>query len=360
MKTFTVTLHHSTNYGASLQAYALQQAIQKLGHENTIFEYPYDEKTKLFSGSLGEIIKRIAYKGLTTLRSRKVKRLKRSFREFHSNRMQLSRIYTSYEDLKKDPPQADVYIAGSDQVWNIASKDEFTWARFLDFGNSDVKRISYAASIEKLNYTEDDKAKVRAMLSKFSSISLREENAAQYIHEITGKDTCRVLDPIFLLNTDEWGRIAKKPRQSGPYILVYQVLRNEQMQGVVDRIKKQTGYPVVSICHTPVRWINSDYTYFDVSPEEFIGFYQNASIVVSASFHGTAFGLLFGKPTYGLVRKGFGGRIQSILSLFDLEDYCITGEGDLPDPIIDNDKLKTSINSERDRSVEYLKKAIDG
>ena len=272
--------------------------------------------------------------------------------------MSLTRIYESMEDLRKDPPKADAYITGSDQVWNLSRKNKFIPARFLDFGNKDTIRLSYAASIEKLNYSEDEKDMVDKYLKSFSGISLREKSACDYISEITGRNTVRVVDPVFLLYEKKWSEIAQEPRIKAPYILTYQVLRNDRMQEVVNYIKKITGYPIVQICNTEIKWISADKSFFDVSPEEFIGFYMHASVVVSGSFHGTALGLVFGKPTYGLVRNEFGSRIKEILEMFSLGEYCISQGSPIPKPKINKNELKLMIESEKEKSLSYLKDVL--
>ncbi len=357
MKTLTVTLHHSTNYGATLQAYALQQALFDLGHENLIFEYAYKNNTTK-SGSVKAILRNIYLKYIKLLRGNKTDALVKSFADFHRNKMVLTRVYDSMEDIRQDPPVADAYIAGSDQVWNMSKINEFTPARFLDFGDGNTKRFSYAASIESLNYSDDKIKMVKQYLSSFSGISLREKSACDYIHDITGRDTVQVVDPVFLLTRKKWTEMACEPRIKGPYILTYQVLRNERMQEVVDYVKKATGLPVVQICNTAIRWINSDKTFYDVSPEEFIGLYINSSIVISASFHGTALGLVFGKPTYGMVRNEFGNRIKEILDMFSLGDFCIGPNSTIPDPEIDTNALQEKVEMERERALAFLRSQL--
>ncbi len=360
MKTLTVTLHHSTNYGATLQAYALQQALIKMGHENIIFEYPYSNKNTVKSNSKSiKIILRSNYlKVARMLRGNKTEKLGKQFAEFHKARMNLTRIYESMDDLRNDPPLAEAYITGSDQVWNLSKKNKFIPARFLDFGEPSIKRLSYAASIENLNYSEEEKAMVRRCLNGFSGISLREKSACDYIREITGKETVHVVDPVFLLTPEQWAEMACEPRIKGPYILTYQVLRNDRMKEVVTYLRKKTGYPIVQVCNTSVKWIKADKTFFDVSPEEFIGLYMNSSIVVSASFHGTALGLVFGKPTYGLVRSEFGNRIKEVLEMFGVGDYCISQTSAIPEPQIDTENLKQKIENKRKQSLEYLKQTL--
>ena len=361
MKTFTVTFHHTTNYGAVLQAYSLHKTVKGLGHENTVMEYP-DTTSRFYcrmSKNPKTTVRALYMNFLRWRRKQELLTLRKSFLDFRTNRLELSREYINSDDICSDPPEADCLITGSDQVWKLSGEKSRIPARFLDFGGETVKRISYAASIEQLNYTPEQREQVKTWLSRFDGISLREQGAAEYIAEFTGRqDVCRVMDPVFLQTKAQWLEIAKKPRLKGPYILCYQVQGNRRMQEVADKLKKQTGYPVVCICNTEIRHIRADHYLHDVSPEEFLGLYNEASIVVSASFHGTAFGLLFGKPTYGLTRSTHANRIREILALFGLEKFCIGKTESVPEPEIDEVALEEAIARERSASLAYLKQHL--
>lgn len=359
MKTFTVTYHHTHNYGAVLQAYALQHTIESMGHSNLLFEYPYvRKKKKLLAGSPKETVRNLYLRYLSVVRKNKTNRLEEYFVDFHRKRLTLSRGYKSMEDLVRNPPDADCLISGSDQVWNLNTSPEFIPARFLAFGDEKARRISYAASIEGLDYTDAQKEMVRDYLLRFDAVSLREQSAKEYIEGFVPVQAKRVLDPVFLLTPDEWRKIAAEPRIKGKYILCYQVQRNPRMQEVVDTLRRKTGYPVVSVCNSSIKWIKSDHTFFDVSPEEFIGLYDNAAVVVSASFHGTAFGVLFGKPTYALVKKTRGSRIRELLDLFRLEAFCLAEGSAVPDPVTDTESVRSILESEREKSLAFLKENL--
>lgn len=361
MKTLTLTFHHTTNYGATFQAYALQRRILSLGHSNLLFEYPdskkYYFKIPLFKPKLA--IRNLYINYTLFIRKKEHNELSNSFKRFKKNNMYLTSVFNSLDDLRQNTPDVDCLITGSDQVWNMNSNSNFKPAYFLDFGDENMIRFSYAASIEKLNYTEDQKQQVKRWLSKFKGISLREESAKEYIESFTEYKCERVLDPVFLLTKEEWIKVSKEPRLKEPYILCYQVLSNVNMQNVVNELKKRTGYPIVSICNSSHKWINSDYSFFDVSPEEFLGFYNKASIIVSSSFHGTALGVIFNKPTYSLIKNVSSNRVTDLMTKLNLKEFLITKGNELPEPIIDVDKLKTDIDDEINKSLDFLKKMLN-
>lgn len=330
MKTFTVTFHHTTNYGALLQTYALQQALLSKGHENLVMEYVGMSAAGKQPRSIVRRMIDMYHRLQLQLRRAEFRRLLKSFRSFHDDHLLLSRKYESMDDLRSDPPQVDCLITGSDQVWNMHTSKHYIPARFLDFGDASLRRFSYAASIEKLDYTQEEKEYARKALAGFSGISLREESARKYMEEIVGRPCVQTADPVFLLKPEEWLKIARPARVEGKYILCYQVQHNDLMQSTLDQLKKQTGWKTVAVCNTPTRYCKADVYLHDVSPEEFLSLYAGASAVVSASFHGTAFGLVFGKPVYSLTRPGFGGRMKDLMRAFEMEEYVISAKGKIP------------------------------
>lgn len=361
MKTLTVTFHHSNNYGAILQAYALQQAIESFGHENLIFEYPYSEH---FYDSIDWIrpalaIKTVCINILKFCRRKQIRERQNSFTDFHNRRMKLTQIFHSMDELRLNVPHCDALITGSDQVWRFSANKEFVPAYFLDFGEPGTLKFSYAASIEKLDYTSEQKALVTNWLKDYKAISLRETSAAEYIRNVTGYDTQRVLDPVFLLDRDHWMKIAKPPRIKEKYILCYQVQSSSTMQEIADYLKRMTGYKTVAVLPYSTKWIKTDYALFDVSPEEFLGLYNSAEMVVSGSFHGTALAHVFGKTVYASVKEGHANRIVDIMSLLGVPQFCIGKTEDLlPPGKFDHKRVQEILQAERLRSMEYLRNCL--
>ena len=134
------------------------------------------------------------------------------------------------------------------------------------------------------------------------------------------------------------------------------------MQEVAYQLKRETGYPVVSICNGAIRWIKSDYYLHDVSIEEFLGFYQNAAYVVSASFHGVAMGLVFDKPVYALVKKTRANRLKEVMHLFELDDFIVHQDEDRSIISYDSARLAKMMEiKERNITIskEYLHKMFE-
>lgn len=325
MRTLTTTFHFGTNYGATLQAYALQQTIMSLGHENDILDIVEVSNNEAVLLSPKEIARHLYLKYLSFKRRRQIAVLRQAFVDFHKQRMHLTRAYVDMEDIRNDPKiqEYDCLITGSDQVWNLKTRPGFVDSRFLLFGSEKSRRFSYAASLEELNYSDEQKSYVANALKRFRGITIREESACKYVESFSGVKCKRVIDPVFLLDKEEWMKVAREPRLKGPYILCYQVQRNTRIEEVAYLLKKKTGLPVVSICNSAIKWMKSDYTFYDVSIEEFLGFYNQAAYIVSASFHGVAMGMVFEKPVYAMVKKERADRIRSIMTLMGLSDYIV-------------------------------------
>ena len=361
MKTLTVTYHHTTNYGAVLQTFALQQTILSLGHENQVLEtttssHILKQKIPLLS-KIKKCFSKLAY----YFRRNKVDRLRNHFADFHKKHLNLTRAYSSMDELRNDNIDADCLITGSDQVWNFKTTPEFIDSRLLNFGKKDALRFSYAASMESTNLQPDDKERLSAALQNFSGISLREEKVRAYVQTLTSKSCVRVLDPVFLLSQEKWNKIAIEPRYKGEYILCYQVLSNKHLPLFAKKLSEKTGLPVISICNGSLRWFNADYSYFDVSIEEFLGFYKNATYILSASFHGTAMGLVYEKPVYAFIKKNSGNRIKEVMHLFNLDRFLIEGMDDDSIPLYsENDFLNIRQKKERCLSDSnlFLKKML--
>ena len=164
---------------------------------------------------------------------------------------------------------------------------------------------------------------------------------------------------MFLPDRAVWEALAVPPTVREPYILCYQVQRCERMQETVRFLKKATGYRTIAVLPGSIPYIRTDEARFDVTPEEFLGLYKNAAVVVSGSFHGTAFGLLFGKPTYAVTRAGASSRVREIMQLVHAESFCIGGEQDIPLPsAFRAEAAKAAISEMRSESLAFLRQNL--
>lgn len=175
---------------------------------------------------------------------------KKKFDNFTSKYLKLTqKKYETSKQLQNDPPIADIYIAGSDQIWNTNSSNGKEPAYYLDFGNQTTKRYSYAASFAISSIDNKLKDFVKSEVSKLDKVSIREKTGVDILKEMQIEST-QVLDPVFLLSKSDWEKLilnSKIDNLSPKYILVYDFLYDEQIKETVLYLKKEYNIPIVSI-----------------------------------------------------------------------------------------------------------------
>lgn len=343
MKIKTITCHHVYNYGASLQAYALQHYLESLGHEVEIIDFnPWfhcDRYNPFWIpknaiGRAASIIKKFpllryiwcpykAYRGGMF----KTWGRKAAFDAFEKEYYHLTSIkYFSSEELMQNPPMADAYIAGSDQIWNTFSNNGKEPGYYLDFGNDQTKRISYAASLATNSIKDECKGFIKEKLAKFSSISVREKTGASLLADLGISNVSVVLDPVFLLDKSEWKQLSLKGNLYGlsheSYVLVYDFLGNDDnMISFAKAYAKEKSLKIVSINDFSERGY-ADININNAGPLEFLSLIDNAACVIASSFHATAFSVIFQKEFYTFSLKGHhnSSRMLDFLSSLGLQD----------------------------------------
>ena len=357
MKTATITYHNAHNYGALLQAYALQQAQLKLLIDNVIINYN-PEKNRVYYKIKGNTLKIFVVNIFRFVETAKsflpIQRRFRKFETFTRRRLRMTRKYRSLKDLKSDPPEADWYIAGSDQLWNVSVylRKEF----FLDFGDSSIKRASFAVSMGSYQVSEEYRKVMRDLLERFNSISVREVEAKIFIEELLEKKDCVSLnfDPVFLLSVEEWSEFAKRKEIGSKYILCFPMSGHPLLQKALNKLKQLTGYRTVIITTEVFARIKGDIDIKDASPEEFIYLLKNAEYVLTTSFHGTAFCTMFHKKFYSFLGGTAPTRITGILKRLGLEDRIAQSLVDITTDEIDYENVNRRVEREQELAKEYL------
>ena len=236
MKIKTITCHDVYNVGASLQAYALVTYLRKLGHDAQIIDYKPDYLSNhyplwgLGNPAYDKPVIRELY-NLAKLPGRlKARNGKAEYDRFTAEFLPLTpRRYTSNDDLKQNPPEADVYFAGSDQIWNCFFPNGKDPAFYLDFAPAGSVRASYAASFAMDDIPEEWKPDVKRRLSGLDHISVRESSGAAIVERLGIPGAVQVMDPVFLLDSEAWASIEKPVPNTEPYVLLYDFDRNPEM-----------------------------------------------------------------------------------------------------------------------------------
>ena len=339
--------YYSTNYGGMLQAYALCKLLKKLGYEAEQISYVPNINYSGIKGSQKKkcsIIKKLCFKAKKVTNDLAFEKRKQRFHQFRDSIPHSPIIYND-STIKNCAGIYDIYITGSDQVWN---PDCYRPAFSLSFLGSESIKVSYAASIGCIELCSTDKAKYEMDLADYKCISVREQEAVAQISPLVRKTVYKTLDPTLMISAVEWDKIKTKKQMSFPYLFCYFIGDNRIGRSIAYEYAKKKGLTIVMI-----PYVNGLINRYDripgakrimsASPEDFISLVSNAEMVFTDSFHATVFSCIYEKRFVVFKRTKTDkmvARINSLLSLFDMKNaFC-------------DDENKTNI--------EYVEKILEG
>lgn len=373
MKISVITLHTVNNYGSALQTYATQQVLSELGYDVEIVDYWRHDNCgegavdKALQSSQMQKYKRIW--GLNSFTESLIRiplrymlyRKRKPMQEFIHRRVKLTpHPYYSMEDLLLDVPDGDVYMTGSDQVWNSVWNHGIERPYFLDYAPPGKKRIAFSASIGRTEFFPEEVNETVALLKKYHAISVREESAVTLLAQY-GIPAQLILDPTLMLNREQWIAIAKRPVESKPYLLIYQLNENRDMDDYAVRLAKRKQWHIIRIGFSLPQ--KQPYGKCVISPsvEKLLGYIENAQCVLTDSFHATAFSLNLGTDFISILPPRFGTRIESILRLTDTNHRLLRDYRDLYviDTKIDKKRVNEILDLERKKGIIFLKQAVE-
>ena len=350
MKIGILTFINTLNFGASLQTYALQKTLESMGAQAEIIRY--------VNRAVEDREKKTGKKNLKKLFSlvrmgRALRRKEAAFRRFEAEHIRFGAVLTP-ESAKQTEGEYDLFVTGSDQVWNqrITGNDN---TFFLDFVTDGSKRLSYAPSFGNDVFPEERKKEVGAFLAKFRALSVREKAGARLIRELCGRSAQTVVDPTLLLSKSDWEKEFSFRPKPEHYILVYFPHNKKKVFDFVDKLRAETGLPVIylSISPKPQRGVT---TIYDASPEKFLGWIYHADYVVTGSFHGTAFSLNFEKQFF-YESNSNENRIGNLVRLTGTQERSIDNRGVLSQKI-DYSRVTPLLERERESSLNWLRESI--
>ena len=364
MRIKTITCHDVYNHGASLQAFALQTYLESIGHTVEIIDYKPDYLSRHYQ--LWSVDNPIYDKPLVKqlfILAKLPGRLislnrKHLFDIFTKKYLKLTSIrYHSNEELKANPPQADVYIAGSDQIWNTLFQNGRDAAFYLDFAPPSAKRISYAASFATEDVADDYRPLVRKMLQNFDAVSIREQCSLSLLASLGRTDGVAVCDPVFLLTREQWEKLLPQNQRREKYLLVYDTEFSSQVKEIAMRIAKEKKLKIYNVSASRIGYADKDL--WASSPMDFVRLVKNASYVVSNSFHATAFSLIF-ECDFCVVNRseGINERMRSLLASYHLEERMVSVHTALPLTPINYQEVWLLLQKDIDYSKDFLKKTL--
>jgi hypothetical protein len=382
-----VTCYYQPNYGSQLQAYATQRIFDEMGSPNETIcidglrseinkaKYIYflkhlfdintvQDKFGFFKHAIAKRIKGKLFRDQMQQRAK-------MFKQFSHEMFHLSRLYCSKKELQKNVENYFAFVVGSDQLWlpsNIEA-DYFT----LNFVPKDIPKIAFSTSFGISKMPKAQKRKAAVFLNRFSNISVREESGKRIIEKLTGQIVPVLCDPTLLFSAQDWLKIQKQERLiEEKYIFCYFLGNNPEHRIFAKKLSAKTGVKIVQLQHLD-KYIKSDNTFpdyapYNIGPADFISLIRDAEYVLTDSFHGTIFSLLYKKIFFVFKRYrkdtsvSTNSRLYSLLSLLYLESFLLNGNESIESCLkkcIDYKDIHAIIAELRITTIDFLKNALD-
>ena len=362
-----LSFHNAANYGAALQAVALQRKLDELGYYSEYIDYQNEYRRHAYdmlyqfihSLKAGRFINAFKYAigaPFMFLRKHKFshfyKKFLRKTSDIYSNSIEASKLNSTY----------DKFIVGSDQVWNPENNGG-DMAFLLNF-IEDRKKISYSSSFGLSSIPSQYVSQYCELLSKFKNLAVRESDGVRLIKELTGRNAALVLDPVFLIDKNSWMELSNEIEDDFIFSYTNKKGQLEKFFSITNyNIKDQKIYKLTRQT-SPMDFLSPKIKVkYSMSPQEFIGVINAASLVVSASFHCISLAIILNRPFVVILTgdKGKDERLLSLLNLLNLNDRILTPNmtsAKVSSPI-DYDTVNQKLEELKSSSVQYLRSAIE-
>lgn len=363
-----LTFHFPYNFGAMLQAYALQKVILNATNANCeVIAYEPPEHVNIFvprirncfkiniRGGLIGTVKEVLY-GIYLYFKEKNHIRKYNFASFQRKYLKKSKVYRTKNELGKNLSY-DCIIVGSDQIWRKDVRSGYDNTYFLDFPDAELKRFTYAASAGGCFPTEDLPI-LRKYFDTFNVISVREKNLSTQLDEF-GIANRVDLDPTLLLNKQDYILLEKQIHLPSKFIFVY-LCRDNNIIRVLDCLSKKLCLDIVVGPYvdfkdkTPFKYINLDY----IGPREFLYCVHNAEFIVTSSFHCTVFSIIYDRPFLAMPQIGNFDRIFNLLETYNLQEHIFSSLNNITYEH-DYEEAHNSIRNDKEASLEYIKSIVN-
>lgn len=371
-----------TNFGAALQGYALYKTLSEFNYQVNIQRYlggtlklPNKKISilkRICNYSIIEIYLKVLFRLGKLMNKQNIIKQRELFQNFQDDLMSFyPGTRKIWGNLKDNYPKADIYICGSDQIWNPMFKNGYNDpGYFLNFVKNN--KISYAPSFGVSDIPESAQTNLKELLDSFDYISVRENEGAKIIKKYTEKNAKVVLDPTLLIEAKEWNKIARVPKNlPSDYILCYRFGNSIETNSKIKDIGKMLNLPIIELPLSGISYYNfTGNRIFEAGPREFIGLIKNASFVCTDSFHATVFSIILEVPFVTFLRdenikksEGMNSRVLNLLTKLKLksriaQNLDLNNQNQLFN--IDFDEAKKILESEKKESLQWLKNALEG
>ena len=364
-----LTYHFVLNYGAVMQAWALQEYLKKRGHQVELIDYRpnhlekggrfyFPKNKKLLRMNL--IKAYMKFRSFFYLFSKQMRLKKSKFREFQNNYLNLSKkTIKQFKCVQKDSIDYDFFICGSDQIWNSSNHSGIDGAYFFSFLPESCTTVSYAASFGRSFIEEDYANEVARLLKPFNFISVREPSGVKLVYELSGKKAQCVLDPTLLLG-DEISKLIDCEVENENFIFSYALRSKDTVKLTNNYISKKLNLSLVSDDSLKAKQDA-------LSPLEWVSHIKKSSFIVTNSYHGTLFSIIFRKPfifvSLSGIKSSYNDRAISLLKELGLSARIL---GDYDEAVIDSminleinwDDVSEILSEKREKSVKFIAEAV--
>lgn len=360
LKIGIISTHRQTNWGSVLQCYALQKALANQGFVAEYIDYYPDDvtvegrlrtlkgKSRYFKNPLAYAIAKYVF-GISYRNNKKV------FDRFIIKHLVLScNTYYSPEEVEKGLPKEDIYCLGGDQVlFGFKALDVF------DRIDETHIKVTYSSSFGKTSFNDDEWNREKNILRKFDALSCREDSGVEIMKKMGLNNTQQIIDPVFLLDQEEWRKSFKGHPQVDKYIFVYNLHHDKNLEKLEKYLSKELGLKVINVCNHWFEVYRFGKCIWCPPVEDFLELIEGAELVISDSFHATAFAILFNKKFLTVVPELVGTRLDSVTRLFGVENHLIRTKNlkkslEEANTKIDYGKINHIIENERKRAFEYI------
>lgn len=371
MKIAILTHPLGTNYGGILQNYALQHVLKQMGHTPVTFDYQFRSswKTKILSMVKRLCLclrgKNVPIRVWTTKKESAF--ISQNTRRFINEYINVTEPFLIDELNRQNHANIDAIVVGSDQVWR-GKHPEVSRFFLCDFEKTDVLKIAYAASfgVDYWEFSDEETKKCRMLIKQFKAISVREQGGVNLCEKNLLVTPQLVLDPTLLLTSSDYERLVGKRCSFEPacnYLMTYVLDKTLDKQNIIDKTSMILGL------HDKKTVMANDY-FSEVGcsnianciyppVESWIQGFMNAKFVVTDSFHGTVFSIIFHKPFIAIANKNRGtDRFVSLLTMLGLKDRLVESERDLDSVIyqaIDYNLVDEKLEKMKCFSLKFLK-----
>lgn len=370
-----LTFHCADNFGAVLQCYSLRKYLCSYNEiEAEVINYcpkHMTDKYRVFP-SLKEVFGKIRDKGIVYTWKNIIVVVFHTYHDRVSKKKKFDLFRKRYIEIEKNKYRKsteiknkyDIVIVGSDQVWNPVSNCGDT-TYYLDFVNTPVKKVSYAASVGIRDISEY-KNSMKKYLNEFDKISVREESAIDTLSTIINKKIDVVLDPVFLTKREEWENLIKDMNlYEQPFIFFYCFNKDDRAIELVNELSKMYDLPIIHFYYGELRkkLYKDGKCYYFEGPLEFLWYIKNAQYVVTNSFHCTAFSVIFKKDVFCYLFKDRGSRTIDLLNSIGMEQRLCVGKS--VEDIIGNyekinyDNVNKKLDELKEESINFIEDALN-